>query len=127
MFQGFPDWPFHYRPIVWAPMKTTQQYDSLLGRLEADVEARIRSLFARCPTLCGFAVQDRAMLPKDVDPNRIPDADLFVTDIGISPRLGADQYGEIFNEIFSTLSELLAEEPEAEEKLRGRTFARTLH
>ena len=48
-------------------MKTATQYDSLLGRLEADVEARIRSLFARCPTLFGFAVQDRATLPKEVD------------------------------------------------------------
>jgi hypothetical protein len=64
-------------------MKTPQQYDSLLGRLEADVHARIRSLFARCPTLHGFAVQDRAMLPKDIDRDRIPDADLFVTDIGL--------------------------------------------
>ena len=66
-------------------MKPPLQFDSLLGRLEADVEARIRSLFVRCPSLHGFAVQDRAMLPKDVDPNRIPDADLFVTDIGIYP------------------------------------------
>ena len=108
-------------------MKTTTQYDSLLGRLEADVEARIRTLFARCPTLHGFAVQDRAMLPKDVDPNRIPDADLFVTDIGISPRLSPEQYGEIYQDIAQTLGDLLEEEPQAGEWLRGRTFARTLH
>ena len=31
------------------------QYESLLGKLEADVHAKIRSLFARCPTLHGFA------------------------------------------------------------------------
>ena len=52
--------------------------DSLLIRLEADVASKIRALFARCPTLHGFSVQDRAMLPRDLDQTRIPDADLFV-------------------------------------------------
>jgi hypothetical protein len=91
-----------------------------------DLSTRIDDLFDRCPALCGFSVRDPADLP-DSCTRSDEGSDLFVTDIGISPRLGADQYGEIFNEIFSTLSELLAEEPEAGEKLRGRTFARTLH
>lgn len=91
-----------------------------------DLSSRIDELFDRCPALCGFSVRDPADLP-DSCTRSDEGSDLFVTDIGISPRLGADQYGEIFNEIFSTLSELLAEEPEAGEKLRGRTFARTLH
>ena len=107
-------------------MKTTQQFDSLLGRLEADVEARIRSLFARCPSLCGFAVQDRAMLPKDVDQNRIPDADLFVTDIGVYPKLDT-QYDEIHDEITLAISDLVHDQPHAYDYLRGRTFARQLH
>jgi len=91
-----------------------------------DLSTRIEALFDRCPALCGFSVRDPADIPDSCTRSETG-GDLFVTDIGISPRLGADQYGEIFNEIFSTLSELLAEEPEAEEKLRGRTFARTLH
>jgi hypothetical protein len=91
-----------------------------------DLSSRIEALFERCPALCGFSVRDPADLP-DSCTRSDEGSDLFVTDIGISPRLGADQYGEIFNEIFSTLSELLAEEPEAGAKLRGRTFARTLH
>jgi len=91
-----------------------------------DLSSRIEALFERCPELCGFSVRDPADLP-DSCTRSDAGSDLFVTDIGISPRLGADQYGEIFNEIFSTLTELLAEEPEAGEKLRGRTFARTLH
>ena len=41
-------------------MKTPVQFDSLLGRLEADVEARIRSLFVRCPSLHGFATRCRS-------------------------------------------------------------------
>jgi hypothetical protein len=108
-------------------MKTTSQhYDSLLGRLEADVEARIRSLFARCPSLYGFAVQDRAMLPKDVDQNRIPDADLFVTDIGIYPKIDS-LFDEIHDEITLAISDLVHDQPHAYDYLRGRTFARTLH
>ena len=53
--------------------------------------------------------------------------DLFVSDVGISPRLSAEQYGEIFEDIANTLSEVLDEQPEASDWLRGRTFARTLH
>ncbi len=104
----------------------TAQVDSFLGRLEADVEARIRTLFTRCPTLHGFAVQDRAMLPKDVDQNRIPDADLFVTDIGIFPKVDA-LYDEIHDEITHAISDLVHDQPHAYDFLRGRTFARALH
>jgi hypothetical protein len=88
--------------------------------------SRIGELFERCPALCGFSVRDPADLPDNCE-RSAAGGDLFVTDIGISPPLGADQYGEIFNEIVSTLSELLAEEPEAGDLLRGHTFARTLH
>jgi hypothetical protein len=92
------------------------------------MKARIEALFERCPELCGFSVRDPSDVPDSCSRSDAANSsDLFVTDIGISPRLGAEQYGEIFNEIFSTLSELLAEEPEAGERLRGRTFARVLH
>ena len=101
--------------------------DAQPARLEASVDAKIKGLFARCPALCGFAVQDRAGLPKDVDPNRIPDADLFVTEIGIFPKLDQEQYGEIYDEITLAISDLVYEQPHAYDYLRGRTFARTLH
>jgi len=107
-------------------MKIAQQYDSLLGRLEADVEARIKSLFARCPSLHGFAVQDRGTLPKEVDRNRIPDADLFVTDIGIYPKIDS-QFDEIHDEITHAISDLVHDQPHAYDYLRGRTFARSIH
>ncbi|HEU0259728.1 MAG TPA: hypothetical protein VFR57_09965 [Burkholderiales bacterium] len=106
-------------------MKTPQQYDSLFGRLEADVHARIRSLFARCPTLHGFAVQDRAMLPKDIDRDRIPDADLFVTDIGLYPKIES-QCDEIHDEITLAITDLVHDQPRAYDYLRGKTFARVL-
>ena len=106
-------------------MKAPQQYDTLLGTLEAHVEARIRSLFARCPALHGFAVLDRAMLPKDLR-NLIPDADLFVTDIGLYPKIES-QYNEIHDEITLAISDLVHDQPRAYDYLRGKTFARTLH
>ena len=100
--------------------------ESLLGKLEASVEAKIRALFARCPTLTGFSVQDRAMLPREVDRDRIPDADLFVTEIGVFPKLDS-QFDEIYDEITLAISDLVHEQPHAYDLLRGRTFARTLH
>jgi hypothetical protein len=101
--------------------------EALLDRLKADVASKIQALFVRCPALCGFAVQDRAGLPKDLDKNRIPDADLFVTEIGIFPKLDQEQYGEIYDEITTAISDLVHEQPHAYDYLRGRTFARTLH
>ena len=99
--------------------------DTLLVKLEASVATKIRGLFARCPTLHGFSVQDRAMLPRDLDPARIPDADLFVTEIGIFPKLDS-QFDEIYDEITLAISDLVKDEPHAYDYLRGKTFARTL-
>jgi hypothetical protein len=81
---------------------------------ERHLQEQLQSLFARCPDLCGFSVRAEA-------------EDLYVSDIGISPRLSAEQYGEIYEEIAQTLGELLEEAPEAGDWLRGRTFARILH
>jgi hypothetical protein len=76
------------------------------------VEERLQLLFSRCPELSGFAVRGGE--------------ELFVSDVGVAPRLSAEQYHEIFQEITTTLCELIEERPEASELLRGRTFARTL-
>ena len=100
--------------------------ETMLVKLEASVATRIRGLFARCPSLHGFSVQDRAMLPRDLDPSRIPDADLFVTEIGIFPKLDS-QFDEIYDEITLAISDLVKDEPQAYDLLRGRTFARSLH
>ena len=79
-----------------------------------ELHQQLESLFARCPDLWGFAVREDAQ-------------ELYVSDIGISPRLSAEQYGEIYEDIAQTLGELLEQEPRAGDWLRGRTFARTLH
>lgn len=82
--------------------------------LHSELERQVEAIFARCPELWGFSVRGEA-------------DELFVSDIGIAPRLSAAQYGEIFQHIATTLAEFLDERPEACEWLRGRTFARTLH
>ena len=83
-------------------------------KTEHHLQQQLESLFARCPDLWGFSVREDAQ-------------ELYVSDIGISPRLSAEQYGEIYQDIAQTLGELLEEQPEAGAWLRGRTFARTLH
>lgn len=83
-------------------------------KIHVQLEQQVESLFQRCPELWGFSV-------------RSENDELFVSDVGIAPRLSAEQYGEIFQDIAKTLSEFLEEAPDASEYLRGRTFARTLH
>ena len=83
-------------------------------KTERHLREQVESLFARCPDLCGFSVREEAQ-------------ELYVSDIGISPRLSAEQYGEIYQDIAETLAALLEEEQRAGEWLRGRTFARTVH
>ena len=99
--------------------------DAGLSRIEHDIRAKIGTLFTRCPTLCGFSVQDRSQLPEKIE-GAIPDADLYVTEIGIFPKLSAEQYGDIFDEITLAISDLVYEQPKAYDALRGRTFARSL-
>src|SRR5262245_37902392 len=88
-----------------------------------DVSAKIDDLFDRCPDLSGFSVQAKVC----AEGNTPGEEELFVTAIGICPRISKDQYGEIFEQISTMLTELLSERPEAHTLLRGRTFARALH
>src|SRR4051812_2573577 len=90
---------------------------------DAELGQRIRRLFERCPELCGFSVQPKVFAEAPVG----AEEELFVTAISIAPRLGKEQYAEIFEQIASTLNELLGERAEAHTLLRGRTFARAVH
>lgn len=88
--------------------------------------APIESLFARYPSLSGFSVRGLADVP-DSCARSGDEAELFISDVGVSLSLTREHYGEMFQEITATLAELLAEKPDACEELRGRTFARILH
>ena len=87
---------------------------------------QIESLFDRHPELSGFSVRGSAEVP-DNCPRGDEDCQLFVGDIGLTSTLTRDQFGAMFEEIVVALAEVIAEDPQAEELLRGRTFARVLH
>jgi hypothetical protein len=93
--------------------------------MKTPLPAQIESLFLRHPALCGFSVRSLDELPDHCP--RSEGEGLFLGDIGTSPALSEEQYGEMYQEILAALAELLAEGPEAEEMLRDRTFARVLH
>jgi hypothetical protein len=94
--------------------------------MKKPVPASIEHLFQRYPALAGFSVRGLHDIP-DSCARSGDEGELFVSDIGVLPSLTTDQYGEIFQEIAATLSDIVAEHPEATELLCGRTFARTLH
>jgi hypothetical protein len=98
----------------------------ILGMVMTPFPALIESLFQRFPALYGFSVHGLDEVPDDC-PRSGDGAELFVGEIGIAPALGVEQHGEILGEILAALAELLAEDPKANEILRGRTFARVLH
>jgi hypothetical protein len=94
--------------------------------MKKPVPASIVSLFQRYPALAGFSVRGLHDIPDSCSRSGA-EGELFVSDIGVVPSLTNDEYGEIFQEIATTLADLLAEHPEATELICGRTFARTLH
>ncbi len=79
-------------------------------RFEVDLAARVDALFRRCPTLCGFSMQEDDLL-----------------DLTCHPLPDRERAELILGEISQMLVELADEQPEAAELLRGRTFARTVH
>jgi hypothetical protein len=87
---------------------------------------QIASLFERHAALCGFSVRGPDQIPDSCSRGEEEDP-LFVGDLSLSPEVDVEQHNEIFQEVLAALSELLREQPEAAEILRGRTFARVLH
>jgi hypothetical protein len=100
-----------------------QQYAEAMKK---PVPAPIETLFQRYPALSGFSVRGLDDVPDNCSRSG-DDSELFVSDIGVLPSLSSEEYGEIFQEIASTLADFVSEQPDATEILRGRTFARTLH
>ncbi|TAK81791.1 MAG: hypothetical protein EPO20_23910 [Betaproteobacteria bacterium] len=86
-------------------------YEQGLERLEADLEASVAAVFRRYPPLCGFS------LSRELD----------VEELACHPALDRRRARVIAEDIVRALSELVDEEPEAAELIRGRTFARALH
>ena len=80
-------------------------------RFEADLAARVGTLFRRWPALCGFAVGNG----------------LTLSDVTCHPAPHGEQAETLLGEVAGMLLELVDEQPEAAELLDSRTFARSLH
>lgn len=93
---------------------------------EAELEGCVARLFARRPELWRFTIRDRSMLPDHVDPTTLS-GEFFIFEIGLSPRLGKDQYNEVYDDIARAIAAAVAARPEARRLLPGRTFIRALH
>lgn len=93
----------------------------------SEIPPRIASLFEREPALWGFSVRGADQVPDSCPRCDDDDDPLYVGDVGISPLVDAAQYAAIFTEVVATVTQLIAEEPQAAELLRGKTFARVLH
>ena len=90
------------------------------------VPSQISTLFDRHACLHGFSIRGSADVP-DNCPRNDDGEDLCVGDVGVSPAVSAAQYAEIFEAVVAALAEVVSEQPDAADELRGRTFARTLH
>ena len=82
-----------------------------MNALHDEIHAAMQTLFQRNPALCGFSVQE----------------DLSFTHVACHPALDGEETRELIDEISTALCELVEDEPEAAELLRGRTLARSFH
>ena len=93
---------------------------------ETELEGLVARVFARRPELWRFTVRDRSGLPDHLDPTMLT-GEFFIFEIGLSPRLGKDQYNEVYDDIARAITAAVAAVPEAKRLLPGRTFMRALH
>ena len=87
------------------------------------VHATVNHIFAMCPELCGFSVQDAETLTRERASGQL-EAGLYLADVATTTNGSSEQ---LLGEIAAELLELIDEDPAAADALRGRTFARTLH
>jgi len=79
---------------------------------EADLQAVVATIFQRLPELVGFCVREAK------DELCLAGVETFPADL---------EPDELMGEIALPLLDLLEEDPQARELMRGRTFARTVH
>ena len=93
-------------------------------RFEMDLEAGVRALFRRRPTLCGFAVRRKTHVSRG---GLALPGTLVVGEVSVYPMSGLQAPSELCGEIVAVFLELMEGCPEAREMLRERTFARVFH
>jgi len=87
------------------------------------VHATVTEIFATCPELCGFTVQGIESLTRERVSGQL-EGELYLADVATTTCATPER---LLGEIANALLELIDEQPEAMDELRGRTFARTLH
>jgi hypothetical protein len=65
-------------------------------------------------------------VPDHLDPTKLS-GEFFIFEIGLSPRLGKDQYDEVYDDIARAITAAVAGRPELKRLLAARTFMRALH
>ena len=88
------------------------------------VQATVQQIFAACPELCAFSVHE-AGSASAASTSEPLEGNLRL-DVEVTPYAYAPSE-RVVGEIAVALLDLIDEEPEAVDELRGRTFARTLH
>lgn len=92
----------------------------------ADLAMQIKGLFEACPNLCGFVIEDLSGLHGDADPHD-EESRFVISEVSCDTPFRREEYHQVCSLIVGVVSGLVAEQPEAYELLRDRTFARTLH
>ena len=87
------------------------------------VHAAVSDIFTMHPELCGFSVQDAETLTRERVSGQL-EAGLYLADVATTTYGSSEQ---LLGETSVALLELIDEDPQAVDALRGRTFARTLH
>ena len=88
------------------------------------VRAAVDEIFAACPELCAFSVHEAGTSASSL--SEPLEGNLRLADVETAPYTYAPSE-HLVGAIAVALIELIDEEPDAANELRGRTFARTLH
>lgn len=88
--------------------------------------ACMRALFGGCPELIGITFHQPGPCPGDAGASD-QDSDVLVIEMGFSTPVSSGQYEDVFTRVTAKIHDLVSEEPEVLDLLRGQTFTRTLH
>ncbi len=88
--------------------------------------ACMRTLFGGCPELIGLTVHEPGLWSDDRGASD-RDGEVLVIEMGFSTPVSSRQYEDVFTRVTAKIHDLVSEEPEVLDLLRGQTFTRTLH
>ncbi len=90
------------------------------------LSACVRALFGGCPELIGLTFHEPDRTQGDAGaPDR--DSGVLVIEMGFSTPVSSREFDDVFTRVTTKIHDLVSEEPEVLDLLRGQTFARTLH